>query len=146
MSSFENQLKAFAKKTDARLNVVVKKIVLDISVKLVLRSPVGDAKYWKSKPPPGYVGGRFRGNWQYGLNAANVTTSMNIDKNGKDTILAVNSQIPETAIGVVHYLTNSLPYAKRLEEGYSRQAPKGMVLLTAIEFEPIVKEAAAQLK
>lgn len=143
---FTQQLQEFAKKTDARTNVVIKKIIFDISSKLVLRSPVGDAKYWIKPAPKGYVGGRFRGNWQYGLNTINSTTSEVIDKSGGKTINAIASQIPKESSGNIHYITNSLAYANRLETGWSKQAPKGMVKLTVIEFAAIVSAAAAELK
>lgn len=147
ITNFGEQLKQFAKSTDARVNAVVKKIVIDIGVKLVLRSPVGDPKYWKSPPPPGYVGGRFRANWQYSLDSIDTTTTMTIDKVGAPTISRITGEIPGEAIGHAHYITNSLPYALRLEEGWSRQAPgsAAIVGITALEFEPIVREAVAEL-
>jgi hypothetical protein len=143
--TFEEQLRAFAHKTDERLNVVVKKIVFDISSRLVLRSPVGDAKYWVSPPPPGYVGGRFRANWQYGLDRVDATTTEQVDASGRISIGRVNSGMPADATGHIHYLTNSLSYGPRLEYGWSRQAPNGMVALTQLEFDPIVKQAVAEL-
>ena len=140
--SFALDLKKFADKTDARVNAIVKKIVFDVSTSVVLKSPVGDAKYWKSPPPPGYVGGRFRGNWQYGLGAINYTTSEKIDPAGQATIAAIVGKVGEQPAGEVHYITNSLPYADRLENGWSRQAPQGMVNLTVLGFQPIVDAAA----
>lgn len=140
--SFALDLKKFADKTDARVNAIVKKIVFDVSTSVVLKSPVGDAKYWKSPPPPGYVGGRFRGNWQYGLGAINYTMSETIDPAGQVTISAIVGKVSDTPAGEVHYISNSLPYADRLENGWSRQAPNGMVGLTVLEFQPIVNAAA----
>jgi hypothetical protein len=37
--------------------------------------------------------------------------------------------------GEIIYLTNSLPYARRLEYGWSKQAPAGMVRITVANFE-----------
>jgi len=45
----------------------------------------------------------------------------------------------------VIYLTNNLPYAQRLEEGYSQQAPAGMVALTIQEFQAIANEIGLEL-
>lgn len=146
ITSFGEQLRRFAEKTDARVNLVVKKIVLDIGTRLVLRSPVGDPVYWKSPAPEGYVGGRFRANWQYALDSIDTKTTETIDKTGGQTISRISGEIPDEAVGHVHYITNTLPYAQRLEEGHSwRQAPAGMVLLTTIEFYPIVQQAVAEL-
>jgi hypothetical protein len=140
--SFELDLKAFADKTDAKVNAVVRKIVIDVGAALVLKSPVGDAKYWKHPAPAGYVGGRFRANWQYGLSAPNLTTSEKIDPEGGSTIQTIVGKVGSDPAGNVHYITNSLPYSDRLEHGWSRQAPQGMVGLTVLEYQPIVEAAA----
>lgn len=140
--SFESDLKAFADKTSVKANAVVRKIVIDVGTALVMKSPVGDAKYWKSPPPKGYVGGRFRANWQYGLSAPVLTTSEKIDPQGTATIQTIVGKIDDKAAGSVHYITNSLPYVDRLENGWSRQAPHGMVGLTVLEYKPIVEAAA----
>ena len=143
--SFEDDIKRFAKKTDARVNLAVKKIVFDVASRLVLRSPVGDASYWRSPAPPGYVGGRFRGNWQFAINNYNAHTDETIDAGGGKTLARIGRAVPNDASGKVHFITNSLAYAKALEEGRSRQAPHGMVRLTVLEFEPIVKQVIAEL-
>jgi len=145
-NAFSEQIRAFAKKADARANLVVKKILFDVGSKLVLKSPVGDPKYWKRPAPPGYVGGRFRANWQYGSNSINKTTTMQIDKAGAATIGKLQGSIGDRVLGEVHFITNSLPYAIPLENGWSwRQAPNGMVQVTVLEFDPIVRAAAAEL-
>lgn len=140
--SFELDLKAFAEKTSAKANAVVRKIVIDVGTALVLKSPVGDADYWQHPAPPGYVGGRFRANWQYGLSSPVLTTSEKIDPEGGATIQGIVGKVKPDAAGEVHYITNSLPYADRLEHGWSRQAPQGMVGLTVLEYGPIVEAAA----
>lgn len=40
------------------------------------------------------------------------------------------------------FLTNNLPYIERLERGWSKQAPTGMVALTVAEFGGIAADAA----
>lgn len=145
-NGFADQLRAFKTKAlDERAEPITRKIIFDVSTALVLKSPVGDPKYWKRKPPPGYVGGRFRANWQYGYNRIDRTVTENKDKAGGATINRISGSIPEKVLGSVHYLTNSLPYANRLEEGWSwRQAPNGMVMVTILEFDPIVARAVAE--
>ena len=45
--------------------------------------------------------------------------------------------------GGVTFMANNLPYAHRLEfEGWSRQAPEGMVRRTVARFNQIADEAA----
>ncbi len=144
--SFGDELEAFARKTDRRVNLIVKKVVIDIGTAVVLKSPVGDAKYWKHPAPPGYVGGRFRANWQYGLDQINEAVTEAVDPSGGATISAIVGKVSDNAAGHIHYITNGLPYAHRLEDGWShRQAPNGMVALTVLEFEPIVAAANAAI-
>lgn len=143
MSSFSLQLKEFADKTNARADDVVGRVVTNIAQRLDARSPVGDASYWQSKPPKGYVGGRFRGNWQLGIGFAPGGETGRIDPGGAATLGAIVAEIPTKAAGLVFYLANNVPYAQRIEDGWSRQAPQGLVGLTVTEFQPIVAQAAA---
>jgi len=146
MGSFSLDMRAFADKVKTRNNLVVKKIVIDVGTALVLKSPVGDANYWQSPAPAGYVGGRFRANWQYGLDAADRTITEKTDKTGSTTITGLSGSVGKQASGHRHYLTNSLAYGPRLENGWSRQAPHGMVKLTMLEFQPIVNAAAQAIR
>lgn len=144
-NAFSDAIKAFADKADNKANLCVKKIVFDIGTTIVLKSPVGNPLLWKRKPPPGYVGGRFRANWQLGIDAINRTTSELVDKTGGMSIRRL-AAIPDRAVGHVFYWTNSLPYANRLEDGWSTQAPPGHIIrLSVLEFDPIVRAAAAEV-
>lgn len=59
-------------------------------------------------------------------------------------------QPPSVTIGPVYYTTNSVPYIVFLEHGSSKQAPAGMVTLTAAELEqvegPIIRPAIEQIR
>jgi hypothetical protein len=145
-ASFALDLKKFADKTKAKNGLVIAKVVGELAKQLVLKSPVGDGKYWKNPPPPGYVGGRFRANWQYGLEAPDLKTTDAIDAAGAGTISSIVGKISTDGAGNVHYLTNNLPYAEALENGHShRQAPNGIVHITVLEFQPIVDRIARSM-
>jgi len=139
--SFSMQIAEFISKTKANQDLLVRAITMKVDNKLVQRSPVGDAKYWKHKPPPGYTGGRFRANWQLSIGSPSAGVRDLIDKDGSATIAAHGSTISAAKAGDVIYLVNNLPYAKRIEEGWSRQAPVGVVMLTVVEFRTIVDDA-----
>lgn len=134
---FVVDLTAFVKKAKGNADAVVRKVVLDIGTRIVVRSPVGDASFWKSPPPKGYTGGRFRANWQYGEGVVPLGASSAIDPTGAVSLARIAAIKPEAA-GKVHYLTNNLPYAMRLETGWSKQAPGGMVALAVREFQGVV--------
>ena len=144
--SFTSDIEKFVKKTGANADKVVRNVVLDIGKSLVMKTPVGDPKYWKSKPPKGYAGGHARGNWQHSVGNRVIEEIDCIDKSGRKSIDRIDRSIPQSAAGLVHYVQNSVPYIKRLEEGHSRQAPHGMVALTEIEFKDYMSKALAALK
>ena len=147
VEGFTVQLKRFADKAKGRRDQVVRKVVLEIGTSLVMKSPVGDGAYWTSPPPKGYVGGRFRANWQVGVGSINFKTTEATDQDGGSTVGNLFAAVADQPPDQVFYLTNSLPYAKRLEEGWShRQAPQGMVGITVLEFRNFIAKAVAEVK
>lgn len=143
MGTFAVDLANFAEKVKGRADAVVGDVVAQLAQGVDLRSPVGDATYWISKPPKGYVGGHFRANWQLGVDNIPGGEIAGVDPTGADTQGRILATIPEDAAGKVYYLVNNAPYAQRLEEGRSRQAPQGLVGLTVIEFPQMVERAVA---
>ena len=139
--SFSLQIAEFIAKTKASQDLVVRAITMKIAEEIDSRSPVGDATYWKNKPPPGYAGGRFRGNWQLSIGSPVAATIDRIDKDGSATMAANGATIKTAKSGDVIYLVNNLPYAKRLEEGWAKKAPLGVVALTVVKFSVIVDNA-----
>lgn len=145
--SFALDLQAFADATNEKANAAVRGIVLGVDEALVEKSPVGNPSLWApgTSVPSGYVGGRFRANWQYGESQApdgELWTPIVGPFPEKNPI-----EVEAKAGGKLHYLVNNLPYAQALEDGHSsKQAPAGVVGLTVIEFGPIVEAAVAELK
>lgn len=144
--TFALDLQKFAEKAGRRADLVVGEMVEAVVTKIDTRSPVGDATYWKSPPPKGYVGGRFRGNWQLGIGAAPTGVLERIDPSGRGTVTANLAQIPENAAGLVYFYANNLPYAQRIENGWAYKAPTGVVGITVIEFQSMVDDAVASAK
>lgn len=99
-------------------------------------------KTYKLAAGEGYVGGRFRANWQFGIGGANESTTESADAGGEATKAKLEASIDAASIGGVWYVTNSLPYAKRLEYGWSKQAPGGMVRLTRQEMPDAIRRYA----
>lgn len=82
--------------------------------------------------------GRSRGNWQISLGSVsggelNRTT---------DPTNAEASKLSGDTGGRAVYLHNNVPYAERLENGWSSQAPSGAVRVTLTEFESALRRAA----
>lgn len=146
MSQFAVDLAKFAEKAKERADDLVGNVVVRIAAELDKRSPVGDATYWKHKPPKGYVGGHFRANWQLGVDALPAGEVAGADPSGTRTQSRILAEVPADAAGRVFWLANNVPYAHRIEYGWSRQAPQGLVGLTATMFQKIVDDAAGALK
>jgi hypothetical protein len=108
MSNLENMQRA-QKRLENKLNKIYRATGIEIFNKLVKESPVDT--------------GRFRGNWQAQINLPNLSILYDA--------LPKGTQIPSPIINIPNsmtiydklYLTNNLPYAARLNNGWSKQAP-----------------------
>lgn len=97
--------------------------------------------------PPGYTGGRFRGNWQVSFDQKSEGETGRIDKSGNETIAAGNMVIERFKVGMTAvYFCNNVPYAYPLEFGHSKQAPGGMVRITAAELQRFFDEAVREVQ
>ncbi|HHP3561732.1 TPA: hypothetical protein ACW5VC_004402 [Yersinia enterocolitica] len=98
------------------------------------------------KVPAGYTGGRFRGNWQVGLDIQPDGETGRIDKSGNMTMAVGNYMLEQFKVGTkAIYFTNNVPYAYRLEFGHSSQAPNGMIRITAEDAVKYFTEAANEV-
>lgn len=97
--------------------------------------------------PDGYVGGRFRGNWQVTFDTKATGQLERIDPQGDSTKSAASQVVLgfTSDVGTI-WAVNNLPYGPRLEfEGWSSQAPAGMVRVSVTEFQSFVNRAVASL-
>ena len=121
--NFEIKLNKELVDTDEKIEDVISLIAMDSLRGIVLKSPVDF--------------GTFRRNWIVSKNRMNPATIKGVDKTGTQTI-AQGTQTIET----FEYkkdksiiIQNNLPYGNRLENGWSKKAPKGMVGLTLTEMK-----------
>jgi hypothetical protein len=143
--SFSDDIRKFVQHANGNADKVVREVVFGVGTSLDYRSPVGDASYWQSPPPPGYVGGHFRSNWQLGIGSCPVGIVEGTDFMG--SFARETAKIPQKAAGQVYYWGNNLPYGPAIEDGWSwHQAPYGVVALTKVEFQDMVSRAAGELK
>ena len=125
--SFSDSLAKYCKAAGDQIDTVVRKTAIDLQASMIEKSPVDT--------------GRFKSNWQCGIGVINSDASAapNADAQGR-TVAVLQGYKPGNTI----WLTNSLPYAKRLENGWSQQAPAGMVRLTMQDFQQAVKRAIGE--
>lgn len=131
---FASQTEQWSEKALAKLELAFRKISLDAFSRVVQMSPVDT--------------GRFRGNWQVSIGAisSDQISESFVDPSGTSVISAIGTAIAELKVGDSIYLTNNLPYARRLEYGWSGQAPNGMVRIVAAQFQPIVDKVVEQVR
>src|SRR5262245_29124586 len=167
--SFADDVAAWSLKTKKNANKIVRAVALEVLRRVVLRSPVGNPELWAINAeranaihggmsirkanstfglhaPKGYVGGRFRGNWQVSIGEPITDELPRIDPNGALTIAAGSSVLKDAPAGIPIFIVNNLPYAQRLEYGWSKQAPAGMVRVTVAELSDIVKSVGVDLR
>lgn len=126
--SFELDLKQFAEKTGENVEDVVKRVSLAVLTNVVFLSPVDS--------------GRFRNNWNLAINTKDKSTT----ENTANDAVARGESVLLTYNGGSINITNALPYGQRLEDGYSKQTPAGMVGLTVVKFQSIVEKAIRESK
>jgi len=115
-----------------RVETVVKAGVLGLGAAIVQKSPVDT--------------GRFKGNWQYGSGTINPAVTEVLDKSGTVAIGKISAGLQSWSVGELIYITNSLPYAKRLEfNAWSKQAPGGMVRLSIQAFKDNISAVARSI-
>ncbi|WP_286595157.1 hypothetical protein [Pseudomonas sp. 165] len=86
----------------------------------------------------GYVGGRFRSNWQLTTGAPAAGEIEEIES-AEATIGRIIAAAGDLSAGEVAFIVNTLPYAIPLEYGHSSQTPpNGMVRTTVADFQNIV--------
>ena len=146
MANFDfSRLRDIERIAGDRMDKVVRGTLLDLSRRVVLRTPVGNPSLWQGQPPPGYTGGQARGNWQASISSPASGTTTAIDKTGTPTITSIAGET-QNAPGNVWYLTNNLAYINRLEfDGWSTQATEGMVRVSLRELDRSIDEQIADL-
>ena len=145
-TDFTLDLSKFVKRAKGNVEQVVKKVVIDVSTAIVERTPVGDPDTWKRPAPAGYVGGRARGSWMYAAGAPATLDPGTVDGSGRSSLGRVSAGVAGAPAASQHFVTSIVPYMRRLEyEGWSQQAPAGMVRITVQEYQKFVDDACKNL-
>lgn len=130
--SFSLDIERWAAKTEARMDLTVRYLSLELLRRLVLRSPVDT--------------GRFRANWQVDIGQAPEGTLETTDKGGASTVSRGDTKLAAVQAGQSVFLVNNLPYAQVLEDGSSSQAPQGMVAITVQEFNEALSRGTSRAR
>lgn len=124
VTPLNQQVNAIFNELRQRADTLVAVVVLETDAKLKEQSPVDS--------------GRFRASWR--ISEGEIDASVNTEAD--TTPQQYNEEIKA---GKDYYLTNSLPYAQRLANGHSKQAPSGWVELIAMGIESRINQVAGDL-
>lgn len=122
--AFDRQIEAFAKKANISIDRAIRGTSIKLFSAIILASPVDT--------------GRFRANWQ----ASNERPASGEVNGFADPVNKVSTYINGAPFANEFTLANNLPYAYKLEFGYSNQAPQGMVRINVARFQRILDEQA----
>lgn len=114
----------FAAKIGQRIDVVARRVAIDLHTRIVLRTPVDT--------------GRARASWMIGIGAAPKAVMGKAFNNPGGAASVAAAQHRKLArfsakAGRQIFITNNLPYIGMLEYGHSAQAPHGMVRISVAE-------------
>ena len=140
MGRFADDVMRYRLKVEGLAEQGLRKVVLDLDTKVIERTPVDT--------------GRARANWHPNIGSEPVSA-----EGAGDAVAAVAAMLPQLKVGDTAWISNNLPYAPVLEyglypnppksgtgktvDGFSTQAPAGMVRISAAEFPDIVAQAKA---
>ena len=99
---------------EGKMNQLVRVVVLETDQQVKTQSPVDT--------------GRFRASWAIGENAIG---NYDAGTGGSLAPVRINYAPGTERFGITYNVHNSLPYAERLANGYSRQAPAGWIDIIA---------------
>lgn len=140
MAGFAADITDWVNRAKGNINAVIRKVAFDLGARIIMRTPVDT--------------GRARANWVLGIGAPTILDATDkidshkapVNSRGLGRSIAKTELLQglagfDATEGKTIYITNSVPYIGRLEYGSSKQAPQGMVRLTAAEFLNITMDA-----
>lgn len=141
--SFDRQMQNAKAKIEKAIEKAVRGAALELFGEIVKRTPVGNPTLWRHEGPRGYIGGTLRGNWQANLRAPLRNVLNTSDSNGSKTASRARVALDAFLLRDKDiWFTNNLPYAERVENGWSKQRPQGMMKVTVKMFRPIMDRIA----
>lgn len=125
--SIKSQLEAIAKKRMQDVSEIARVSIIRVGNRIVTASPVDK--------------GSFRNQWNTSINTISYDVSRGDKKSGADSINQLAEEVSDLRLGSTAYFNNPMQYGKRLEyDGWSEQAPNGMVRINTALWDSIVTE------
>ena len=126
---FSDQIRNFSMKTSTAHDKMVRETTIALFTNVITETPVDE--------------GTARGSWQTTVTTPAGGQVVRADPSGRAAIAEVETNTPPGA-GQITCLTSNLAYIERLENGWSMQAPSGMVRRNVTRFQKMVDDSAAR--
>lgn len=124
--SFGDDLGKFSAKTKSIGEQVLRQSAFDLFSSIVRQTPVDK--------------GVLRNNWFATIGRPSTEATEDPDKSGAGTVAAIDDVVNTAEWSSTIYLTNNLDYVIPIEyDGWSAQAPQGMVRVNTARWDTIVK-------
>ena len=125
--SFSAQIARYGKGTRDKIDSIRRGVTLKLLGAVVMDTPVDT--------------GRLRGNWRVSEGTPVLDATDRVDPSGAVVMNEINAAVQASTGDAAVYLTNNLPYAKRIEyDGWSHtKAPEGMVRRNVARFNRLIK-------
>ena len=118
--AFNSKINKFTKeRVPEEVNLIKTKIGMQLLERIVMMTPVDT--------------GRARGNWQASIDDPVSSVLVTTSKNGQTAINKGIRVIERVTSGQSIWISNNLPYIEALENGWSGQAPAGMLSVALAE-------------
>jgi hypothetical protein len=134
---FNIELDQFARTVGVEAAQFARTVAAEAFTTIVQATPVGNNTRWavnrkratKGLPPvpPGYVGGQARRNWRISIGSPSSTVLSGTDPSGQSAMTDGFGVLAQYRDLLPIWISNPLPYMDPLENGWSKQAPTGMV-------------------
>lgn len=122
-------MKKWAKKQGQKINDTRNSVAIQMYNSVVEKTPIDT--------------GRARGNWHCSKGSPlSAVSERTADSPLSEEVAKISSTSGDDTI----YIQNNLPYINRLENGWSGQAPQGMVRLTVQEIKSFIEKAVKENK
>lgn len=132
MGKFAIDITAFCEKAKKNPETVMRNVSLKLFSAIIKASPVDT--------------GRFRNNWNAAGSVPDLKVTEEADKTGTKALAAVTEFTLNYAQWTDITLANNLPYAEKLEYGFSKQAPTGIVRVNVLRFQQLLDQEAAKVR
>ena len=150
--TISKQLEEFSKEVERKMKSMVEQFAVDIVEAGTANTPLGDsekfARYYQARLTNGSglpdEEGVARGAWVVGLNGQIGFTAISGKNTDAEAIAEAKMDMNAYKLGQDFVIGNAAPYIGDLEDGYSDQAPNGIMQPTINQIETAIQSNLKQ--